>query len=285
MTLAEPPSPFWLSFGVSIPIRLPASRTEYYNPGVRWGRGIDEGDRVSTSVVLRSPWTGYRAGREYAERRNGAVFGPGFPAGTQPWPWVEHIDDEMLIDPPLYVDHAGWNGYVPNATGRLVLYRNGVKLEDVPEHFAVVPVPPETADYRLVVDATRGAPSILSTKVSAEWTFRSGHGAAVLPLSAVHLRPPLDRTNTAPAGATLPVPFSVVRQADSGTDAVRAVTVDVSYDDGATWRRVPVQRSGSTGTAMIEHPRAAGFVSLRAASTDAAGNTVQQTIIRAYRIA
>ena len=44
-------------------------------------------------------------------------------------------------------------------------------------------------------------------------------------------------------------------------------------------------RSGQHGVVLLKHPAKAGFVSLRAASTDAAGNTVKQTIIRAYEIA
>ncbi|GAA0926792.1 hypothetical protein GCM10009560_28950 [Nonomuraea longicatena] len=36
---------------------------------------------------------------------------------------------------------------------------------------------------------------------------------------------------------------------------------------------------------MLRHPAGDGFVSLRAKATDTSGNTVEQTVIRAYRIA
>ena len=36
---------------------------------------------------------------------------------------------------------------------------------------------------------------------------------------------------------------------------------------------------------MVNHPAMEGFVSLRAKAVDTAGNTVEQTVIRAYRIA
>ncbi|SPL88145.1 peptidase S8 and S53, subtilisin, kexin, sedolisin [[Actinomadura] parvosata subsp. kistnae] len=58
--------------------------------------------------------------------------------------------------------------------------------------------------------------------------------------------------------------------------------MDVSYDDGASWK---VTWSGANGTVPLRHPAMDGFVSLRARSKDSAGNTVEQTIIRAYRIA
>ena len=39
----------------------------------------------------------------------------------------------------------------------------------------------------------------------------------------------------------------------------------------------------TSGTATVTHPRGNRYVSLRAHATDAAGNTVTQTVIRAYR--
>ncbi|MGW0590822.1 hypothetical protein [Streptosporangium sp. NPDC002607] len=35
---------------------------------------------------------------------------------------------------------------------------------------------------------------------------------------------------------------------------------------------------------LLRHPAAEGLVSLRTTSTDTVGNTVEQTVIRAYRI-
>ncbi|MEV4757671.1 hypothetical protein AB0J86_21515 [Micromonospora sp. NPDC049559] len=60
---------------------------------------------------------------------------------------------------------------------------------------------------------------------------------------------------------------------------MRELAVEASYDDGATWNRVPVR----DGAARVRHPAGAGFVSLRATAADGAGNTVRQTVVRAYR--
>ena len=69
---------------------------------------------------------------------------------------------------------------------------------------------------------------------------------------------------------------------------IEDVRVSVSYDDGATWRRVPlVPRRGDHYTAILVHPPAArtsGWVSLRAEVTDADGATLKQTTIRAYAL-
>ncbi len=59
--------------------------------------------------------------------------------------------------------------------------------------------------------------------------------------------------------------------------------MDVSYDDGANWTRARTGCAGSHGVAMIRHPDAGGFVSLRITARDTDGNTVTQTVTRAYQ--
>ena len=65
---------------------------------------------------------------------------------------------------------------------------------------------------------------------------------------------------------------------------VRDLDVDVSYDDGVTWRRPLLVKVGNSWLALLFHAANARFVSLRAAADDSAGNSVQQTILRAYRL-
>jgi hypothetical protein len=75
----------------------------------------------------------------------------------------------------------------------------------------------------------------------------------------------------------------VKRQAGSGSAVVTKLVVQVSYDDGRTWKPATVARDGAAWTVSVTHP-AKGYVSLRAQAADAAGNTVEQTVIRAYRL-
>jgi subtilisin family serine protease len=65
---------------------------------------------------------------------------------------------------------------------------------------------------------------------------------------------------------------------------ITSLELDASYDDGVTWTSVPVLRvpGSDRGLAVLRHPRAAGFVSLRARAADGQGNTVTHTTIRAY---
>jgi hypothetical protein len=65
---------------------------------------------------------------------------------------------------------------------------------------------------------------------------------------------------------------------------VQDVSLLVSYDDGASWRRVPVTRT-PTGRwrATVTHPdEPGGLVSLRLLAHDSLGQRVDLTSVRAY---
>jgi hypothetical protein len=102
-------------------------------------------------------------------------------------------------------------------------------------------------------------------------------------LLSVRYTPPVDLHSRAPSGRVLAVPVFVERAAPGA--AVRSLTVQVSYDGGTTWRPVRVAGTGDRRVALLTHPAGPGLVSLRATAADAAGNTVEQTIVNAYRLA
>jgi hypothetical protein len=66
------------------------------------------------------------------------------------------------------------------------------------------------------------------------------------------------------------------------TAVMRDLDLDLD-DEGATWQRVPLARAGDRWRAKL-FPATAGSVSLRAEASDVAGNSVRQTILRAYRL-
>ncbi|WP_406204435.1 hypothetical protein OG331_36235 [Streptomyces sp. NBC_01017] len=71
------------------------------------------------------------------------------------------------------------------------------------------------------------------------WTFTSARpgsdGTARLPLSTVRLAPKLSLEGTAPACGTLTVPLKLSGAA-AAAGQVAALTVNVSYDGGRTWK-------------------------------------------------
>ena len=73
------------------------------------------------------------------------------------------------------------------------------------------------------------------------------------------------------------MPFTVEGAAAGKRPAKLAF--EVSYDEGTTWQ--PTKAVGGTHLSL-KHPAKAGSVSLRAKLTDRAGNTLVQTIERAY---
>ncbi|THV27545.1 hypothetical protein [Glycomyces paridis] len=60
------------------------------------------------------------------------------------------------------------------------------------------------------------------------------------------------------------------------------MTFEVSYDDGATWKAVDLDRDGDTATAELRHPRKAKWVSIRTTALADNGTEVTNTVIRAY---
>jgi hypothetical protein len=114
-------------------------------------------------------------GQSVTRSWNTAVIGPNvaiprpiFPVGTRP-------GDSIWVDLPMFADApAGHVGYSRTDTARIALARDGQTLGEQPFLSGEFGVPNADGTYRLRAEATRSV-SALSTKVSAEWTFRSGH--------------------------------------------------------------------------------------------------------------
>ncbi|WP_157240070.1 S8 family serine peptidase [Catenuloplanes japonicus] len=269
---------------------LPFTRTEYYNAdqGVKWGSYFQEGiveDGFAIPYYLQyGPPVAYPVGRTTATTFNKAVFGPSFP--DMGYPEAGRQGDSMFIAPPLYGDGEGREGYSAGRTASATrLYRNGELVGEIPDTGGEFTVPPESATYRVEITSTLGEPNRLTTSLAATWTFTSAHTDpatfAALPMSAVVFTPPTDDASIAPKGRAFSVPLRVDKQENSAAADNRTLTVEASFDDGKTWTPAPVRH----GAAQLRHPSTAGFVSLRATAVDKAGNTVTQTLIRAYEIA
>jgi subtilisin family serine protease len=269
---------------------LPLQRTEYFNnDNELWDRYFFEAppDSGSTYSQQAESAAAFRPGKAYRQAWNKAAFGPVFAAGLG----VSRSADTITANVPLYGDAAGHAGISDVGGGTTTLFRDGKEVAQSPEAgYGEFAVPAAPARYRLETVATRGAPFSLSTRISTVWTFRSGQargdGPASLPVSLVRFTPRLDSANTAPAGESFTLPITVQRQRGLKAAANTTLTVEVSYDDGHTWQAAPLtKKADGKWTAQLRHPSTAGFVSLRAAAADQAGNTVEETIIRAYRIA
>lgn len=197
-------------------------------------------------------------------------------------------------------------GLLDEATGQLYAYRHGTDKElttvyrddqllgSVASAQAAFPMTPERARYRVVTDVQRNQPGwTTSTKVNTAWTFHSaydgdGDETARLPLISIDYDLDVDLNNSAPADAMvgLKLGFRYPR----GMDGLRIADTKLwlSSDDGATWQQVAVTPNGATGaTGAVKNPALrgnSGFVTLKVQATDADGNSVEQTVTRAYQL-
>ncbi|NGY62506.1 S8 family serine peptidase [Lentzea sp. NEAU-D13] len=268
----------------------PLERTEYYSPAT-WTNSVSvpAGDSAQNYEAAKRT---FKPGDKAAVDWGKAVIGPGVTGSVgffSPEPHLAYRAGEKInARLPLFSDSAGHSGFPDSGdTGDTVLYVDGKEIARSGQPGSgQFTVPAAAANYRLTAEASRSNPGWpLSTKVSAEWGFRSGHTTAAtpLPLLSIGFDPKLDLTNRAPRNTLFPVPFRVDRQPGSQGGKAKPNQVEVSHDDGQTWQRVPVLHANGAWLAVIQNP-AAGFVSLRASAADQDGNTVTQTIIRAYQV-
>ncbi|GAB3935997.1 hypothetical protein GCM10029976_047140 [Kribbella albertanoniae] len=200
--------------------------------------------------------------------------------GPAPADQATRDGDGMSIRLPLVSDGAGHAAFAASEgyEGSTTLWRDDQQLahSDKPGGPLTIDVPADEATYRLTATAQRsGTP----TKVSAEWTFRSGRTADVqpLPLVTVGLQPPVRLDNTAPGEVSFRIP--VAARPSAGGLLVTVQSVEYSTDNGNTWTGATL----ANGTATVKHP-AAGWISLRATAKDASGNQVVQTTLSAYQL-
>jgi hypothetical protein len=226
----------------------------------------------------------HRAGKTYDESYGQAVFGPGLPPST--FPWAFRIGDDLGVSIPMFTDLGGNGGYSLVDSAATRLYRgDGLVGETTEPGFGEFPgLPAENSKYRLTTELTRSAPFDVATAISAEWTFKSAHvdgeEPAAVPLNTVHFTPVLDDANSARAGKPFLVPL-VLQDETGAYSRPKKVTVEASYDEGKTWQRVPVLINL---VAKLDHPAGAESVSLRVSASDRDGNTVKETLIRAYKL-
>jgi hypothetical protein len=135
-----------------------------------------------------------------------------------------------------------------------------------------------TADFERSVDW-----SLLGTRSTAAWDFAYDPTAnPVLPVSVVEFGIPGLENGYVEAGTTQEFALEFTQQPGGDDQACAAMTFEISFDDGATWTPVPIDRNGDTATASLELPADAAFGSVRFTATDEAGNTVTHETIRSF---
>jgi subtilisin family serine protease len=147
-------------------------------------------------------------------------------------------------------------------------------------------VAPEPLPYRLVVDTTRDLPDRpYSPRTHTEWGFISDQAdyTALEPLPLIQLDYAVstDLSGRAHRRTGLTVTPSHLPSA-AGPGTIATVTLELSYDDGASWHTAKLRRSGNDWLARLDAPPEAQYATLRTTARDTKGNSVTQTVTRAF---
>ncbi|MEV0825935.1 S8 family peptidase [Nonomuraea rubra] len=288
-----------LSISTNHPMpKAPRTRVDYVTPDqdLRWSTSAGTPERsynnmwphrdtarVSVSAPeMRSYEAGERVGR--------TVFKQPLLPGVNPRNPVRREGDKLRLSMQGFVDAGGNYGeaytsqferglktdfrlyqgdtllwqtnYLPSGSGTLV---------------------PERASYRIEYDVVNESEwAKLSARTRGVWTFASERGDAVVPMLVASFDAPVDLTNRAGSrrlGVTLR------HQEGAQQSAIERVSLEVSYDDGASWKpaRLRAARDDRAYETTLDRARS-GFVSLRLNASDVNGNTLTQEVIRAYAL-
>ncbi|MDX2644295.1 S8 family serine peptidase [Streptomyces sp. PA03-1a] len=275
-----------------------------YNP--RWGIGMPMSEPVNSQRVdWVSTQPAYSWGQEayvddlLYEIEPRTTYRAG---STQMQEWFKPIErpylnnnymlptrngSHLVLDVPAWggSDHVGMSLDYRDAHHTLTLYQGDTQLAQNSRNTMVQADAPDVGKlpYRLVLDADRDSTvSPYSSTTHTEWDFTSqapsGDEQAVLPLLQIYYGVDTDEAGKAARNARLTASVAHLAHA-AGAGTLSAVTLEVSYDDGRTWRKVT---SGEDGRFGLSAPKQARFVSMRAQAHDSAGNAVTQTVIRAF---
>ncbi|MDX3070866.1 S8 family serine peptidase [Streptomyces sp. MI02-7b] len=201
------------------------------------------------------------------------------------------LEDQLYLTPGLFssaaANTATYSGEARGTTGSSTLYRNGVKVASLDSLGQLqTAVPYEKATYTLKSSGTRSVGwSTLGSKASATWTFTSQRpGTTAMtqqPLINVRLNGPVNTSGSVAGGRTY---VFLVTAERGGKAATTSLGLRISFDDGKTWKTLPVRRAGDLGYVVLSTPKAGGYASIRLTAKDAAGNAVDQTVIRSFPV-
>ncbi|MDT0141410.1 S8 family serine peptidase [Microbacterium sp. PRC9] len=230
--------------------------------------------RVSGGMT--GPVRSYDVGRS-AERWFDPVVRPGAVAGAP----STRTGDRLTLRVADLLDAEG-HATVGDVTSAARVYRDGELLAELPNARQGVDVPAGEGTYRLELDVSRDdAEWQRAIRSSTAWTFPSARPAAgttaELPLLQIAYDAPTDDD-----GHATKRPHRLGLQVTDQGGKVRSgatLTAEVSFDDGATWKNLPVKKDKHGFSAQV--PAGTAPVTLRVTATDGSASVTQE-VVRAY---
>ncbi|MFC3893825.1 S8 family serine peptidase [Lentzea rhizosphaerae] len=264
---------------------LPLRLKEFYTPDTPWDGSLSEFVKLGEYPNLGSQYSGFgrvfKLGRTVTEHWNSAVFGPGLPHDPRYVRFAGRLGNLLRVSVPMH-SAEGMSGSGPETSGRTTITVDGKVVADQPYsgYAYLQDAPAEKKRYQVHTESTRDSQS---SRITTDWSFTSEHVAGEeykpIPLLAVRFSPKLDEFNR--AGKVVTVPITVDRNGTGKVTNIKDPAVQVSFDEGKTWKPVPLHKTRTGWQVTLLHPHGAKNVSFKARAADAGGE-VQQTIIRAY---
>jgi hypothetical protein len=236
-------------------------------------------------VFEAGPTTSYRPGSRQAEEWFKPVERPFLNAG---YALPSRTGSRLNIDVPGWGsrNHVGMNQDDSGTSQQQTLYQGTTKLGQGNLTSVSGEAPGAgSLPYRMVLTGQRKATfTPYSSSTRTEWDFTSkatADGAsAVLPLVQLDIEIGTDAAGRAGRHDTLSVTAAHLPGA-AGAGKIGTVGLELSYDDGKTWHTAT---RDSHGNFRLDAPGKASYVSLRASAHDSAGNSVRQTVMRAFGV-
>ncbi|GAA1595044.1 S8 family serine peptidase [Kribbella hippodromi] len=262
----------------------PLTRTDYLASdvkGVTWDEKLVAGE-WNESGYEATLSRGYRPGEQVSRAWWESLARPAVPGLSeapgdvaQGWP-PARFENALRIAIPQYVsgDRTVYGWADRGDVTSMKLSSNGVELGSKNWSVAQFPVPAKAAWYDLTLDQQRGPKSWAktSTATHTKWHFVSApsKSRAALPLVQVdykHTNGLLELTpGYQPGVRGLPI---------------FRTTAEISYD-GKTWQKLALRGIGNTVRAQLPAAPAKSAASIRVTATDLIGNSITQTIEKAW---
>ncbi|MFF1706908.1 S8 family serine peptidase [Streptomyces sp. NPDC058252] len=290
---------FPIGIGFQERIDYPAERTDYVSTGAGqlWHESVSVGDGT---LEERSGLIRYEGGTHPALNWFGPVWHPWLGTGLG---WgQQRAGNQIQFNTPGWgdsgPDHTGFGDVWSDDTGMTQVtevYQDGSLVDRRKGSGAYVwDAPADEHTYKVVTDTTLDADRWkLSTEGHSEWTVRSAATPedhyTFLPLLNLGYDVDTDLAGDVRGGSRVPVGlYAEYVKGAVGAGTIGGGRLEVSYDDGKTWRTVPLTGSLSGGKSSWEGtltvPRDADFVSLRASAGDDRGGSVRQEVVRAVGV-
>ncbi|MGD1217537.1 S8 family serine peptidase [Streptomyces krungchingensis] len=282
---------FPIGIGFQERIDYPAERTDYVSTGTGqlWHESVNAG---AGALEERSGVIAYRGGTRTPLDWFKPVWHPYLGTGLG---WGQQRSGNVIqFNTPGWgdsgPDHTGFGDVWSDDSGMTQfteVYQDGTLVDRRTSSGAYVwDAPADEHTYKVVTDTTLDPDRWkLSTKGHSEWTVRSAATPddrwTFLPLLNLGYDIDTDLAGDVRDGR---VPVGLHAEYVKGapdTGTIGGAKLEVSYDDGRTWRTVPLSGGTASWKGTLNVPRGTAYVSLRASAADDRGGSVSQEIIRA----